>query len=49
VHRSHIIAISQIAKVEPYEKDGAIVTLLNKKEIPVSKAGYLKLKGQLGI
>jgi two-component system, LytTR family, response regulator len=49
VHRSHIIAISQIAKVEPYEKDGAIVTLLNKKEIPASKTGYIKLKECLGI
>ncbi len=49
VHRSHIIAVAQIAKVEPYEKDGAIVTLLNGKEIPVSKAGYVKLKAHLGI
>jgi two-component system, LytTR family, response regulator len=49
VHRSHIIAINQIAKVEPYEKDGAIITLLNKKEIPVSKSGYMKLKERLGI
>ncbi len=49
IHRSHIIAITQIQKVEPYEKDGAIVTLLNQKEIPVSKAGYVKLKATLGL
>jgi two-component system, LytTR family, response regulator len=49
VHRSYIIALNEIHKVEPYEKDGAIVTLKNKVEIPVSKAGYVKLKAVLGV
>jgi two-component system, LytTR family, response regulator len=49
VHRSYIIALNEIHKVEPYEKDGAIVTLKNKAEIPVSKAGYVKLKVVLGV
>jgi two-component system, LytTR family, response regulator len=49
VHRSYIIALNEIHKVEPYEKDGAIVTLKNKIEIPVSKAGYVKLKTVLGV
>ena len=49
VHRSFIVQIPEIARVQPYEKDGAIVTLKNKKEIPVSKSGYKKLKEALGI
>jgi two-component system, LytTR family, response regulator len=49
VHRGFIVDISQIKKVEPWEKDGAIITLHNGKEIPVSKAGYKRLKENLGM
>jgi two-component system, LytTR family, response regulator len=50
VHRGYIIALQQIAKVEPWEKDGAIVTLKHKPiEVPVSKAGYKRLKEVLGV
>jgi two-component system, LytTR family, response regulator len=50
VHRGYIIALAQIAKVEPWEKDGAIVTLKHKQvEVPVSKAGYKRLKEVLGV
>lgn len=48
VHRSFIVALNQIGKVEPWEKDGAILTLKTKTlEIPVSKAGYVRLKEAL--
>jgi two-component system, LytTR family, response regulator len=50
VHRGYIIALQQIAKVEPWEKDGAVVTLKYKQiEIPASKAGYKRLKEVLGV
>jgi two-component system, LytTR family, response regulator len=50
VHRGYIIALPQIAKVEPWEKDGAIITLKHKQiEVPVSKAGYKRLKEVLGV
>jgi two-component system, LytTR family, response regulator len=50
VHRGYIIALPQIAKVEPWEKDGAVITLkLKQIEIPVSKAGYKRLKEVLGV
>jgi two-component system, LytTR family, response regulator len=48
VHRSFILKLSEIAKVEPWEKDGAIIITKNKTEIPVSKAGYVRLKKVLG-
>jgi two-component system LytT family response regulator len=48
VHRTYIVPLNNIAKVEPWEKDGAIITLKHKAiEIPVSKAGYVRLKGAL--
>ncbi len=49
VHRSYIVALQSIHKVEPWEKDGAIITLKNNVEVPVSKAGYKVLKSALGI
>jgi two-component system, LytTR family, response regulator len=48
VHRSYIVSLAQIGKVEPWEKDGAIITLKYKPiEISVSKAGYVRLKEAL--
>lgn len=49
VHRSFIVKIDQITKIEPYEKDGHLVILKTGEKIPVSKTGYPKLKTVLGI
>lgn len=49
VHRSYIIALSQLTKIEPSEKDSYIGLLKNGTRIPLSKSGYLKLKSVLGI
>lgn len=49
VHRSYIIALSQLTKIEPLEKDTYIGLLKNGTKIPLSKSGYLKLKTVLGI
>ena len=48
VHRSVIIPVSQIGKIEPYEKEGHIARLQCGAAVPVSKAGMAKLKGVLG-
>jgi len=48
VHRSYIVAIHQIAKLESYSKDSYILILKNGKEINVSKNGYKNLKDRLG-
>jgi two-component system, LytTR family, response regulator len=48
VHRSAIIPVSQIAKIEPYEKESHIARLQCGVAVPVSKAGMVKLKGVLG-
>jgi two-component system LytT family response regulator len=49
VHRSFIINLSHITKIEPYEKDGHLVILKNGSKISVSRGGYTKLKEVLGI
>jgi len=48
IHRSYIVQVQQINKIEPYEKDGQVVILSNGKRLPVSKTGYPKLKAALG-
>jgi two-component system, LytTR family, response regulator len=49
VHRSYILSVQQIARIEPYEKENHIALLKSGKKIPVSKAGYAKLKSVLGL
>jgi two-component system LytT family response regulator len=49
VHRSYILHINQITKIEPYQKETHLAILRDGKQIPVSKTGYVKLKTILGI
>ena len=49
VHRSFIIKIQNITRIDPYEKDAHIAILKSGAKIPVSKTGYAKLKQVLGI
>jgi two-component system, LytTR family, response regulator len=49
VHRSYILHINQITKIEPYQKETHLAILRDGKQIPVSKTGYSKLKTILGI
>jgi len=49
VHRSYILQVSQITKIEPLEKDAHIAILKSGAQIPLSKSGYAKLKVVLGL
>lgn len=49
VHRSFIIQIQQITRIEQYEKESHIAILKSGAKIPISKAGYPKLKSVLGL
>lgn len=49
VHRSYIINLSQVTKIELKEKDSYVVLLKSGLWLPVSKSGYMKLKATLGI
>lgn len=48
-HRSCIVNIHQITRIDPYEKDGHIAILKSGGRVSVSKTGYIKLKEVLGI
>jgi len=49
VHRSYIIQLSQITRIEPLEKDTHVALLKSGVRIPLSKTGYAKLKLVLGL
>ncbi|GAA4340002.1 LytTR family DNA-binding domain-containing protein [Mucilaginibacter gynuensis] len=49
VHRSYILSVSEITRIDPYEKDSHLAILKSGAKIPVSKTGYVKLKQVLGI
>jgi len=44
VHRSYIVNLERIAKIEPYTKDARLAVLKDGSQIPVSRAGYARLK-----
>jgi two-component system, LytTR family, response regulator len=48
-HRSFIVQISQITRIDPYEKDSFVAVLKNGKKIPVSRTGYPRLRAVLGL
>jgi two-component system LytT family response regulator len=48
-HRSYIMNIQQITRIEPYEKDNHVAILKSGAQVPVSKTGYAKLKLVLGL
>lgn len=49
VHRSHLINISKIERIDPYEKTGHIALLKDGSKIPISRNGFQKLKAKLNI
>jgi two-component system, LytTR family, response regulator len=49
VHRSYILQISHLTRIEPLEKDTHIALLKSGAKIPLSKTGYTKMKSVLGI
>jgi two-component system, LytTR family, response regulator len=44
VHRSYIVNLERVAKIEPYTKDTRLAVLMDASQVPVSRAGYLRLK-----
>lgn len=48
VHRSYILRISEIKKIEPYGKDNHVAVLHGGEKIPVSRSGFSHLKEELG-
>ena len=49
VHRSYMIQLPQLTRIEPMEKDTHVALLKSGIRIPLSKSGYTKLKSVLGL
>ena len=49
VHRSYLMNLQELTRIEPMEKDNHIALLKSGARIPLSQTGYAKLKGVLGI
>jgi two-component system LytT family response regulator len=48
-HRSYIVNIQQITRIDPYEKDNHVAILKSGTKVPVSRNGYVKLRTVLGL
>ena len=48
-HRSYIVNVHQITRIDPYEKDSHVAVLRSGVKVPVSRNGYGKLKEVLGL
>jgi two-component system LytT family response regulator len=44
VHRSYIVNFEKVVRIEPYGKDSRLAILADGARLPVSKAGYARLK-----
>ena len=44
IHRSYIVNLERVARVEPYAKDSHVAILSNGTQLPVSRAGYARLR-----
>lgn len=48
IHRSYIVNLDRVVKMEPYSKDSKVAVLSDGKQLPVSRAGYQRLAALLG-
>jgi two-component system LytT family response regulator len=44
VHRSYLVNLERVTKIEPYTRDTRLAVLAGGAQIPVSRAGYVRLK-----
>ena len=44
IHRSYIVNFERVVRIEPYGKDSRLAILADNTRLPVSRAGYARLK-----
>lgn len=47
IHRSAIVNLERVARIEPYTKDSRLAILADGTKLPVSRAGYARLREML--
>jgi two-component system LytT family response regulator len=48
IHRSYIVNLERISRIEPYTKDSRVAVLQDGAQLPVSRSGHAKLKAIWG-
>lgn len=48
IHRSFLLNIERLARIEPYAKDSWLAILTDGSKLPVSRTGYSRLKELMG-
>lgn len=49
IHRSYILNVNQLTKIESYEKNSYVAILKSGSSIPISRSSYSDLKSRLGL
>ena len=44
IHRSYVLNIERLSRIEPLAKDSRVAILHDGRQLPVSRAGYARLK-----
>ena len=47
IHRSFLLNVEYLSKIEPYTKDSRVAILRSDVRLPVSRSGYERLRGLL--
>ncbi|HEY1263404.1 MAG TPA: response regulator [Terriglobales bacterium] len=47
IHRSYLVNLERVTRLEPYSKDSHVVILSDGTRLPVSRAGYARLRSLL--
>lgn len=47
IHRSYLVNLERVTRIEPYARDSRVAILSNGVKLPVSRAGYARLKSLL--
>ena len=48
IHRSYLLNIDRLARMEPATKDTRVAILKDGRELPISRSGYQRLEELLG-
>jgi two-component system LytT family response regulator len=48
IHRSFLLNVERLARIEPYAKDSWLAVLADGTRLPVSRTGYSRLKELIG-
>jgi len=48
IHRSYVVNVERVTRIEPYTKDSRLVILQDGTKLPVSQSGYTRISKLMG-